>query len=138
MGLADSGGSSALIGSSWSDIVSDHIGSLIGAEVGIPGDEPYRVEQVILTGRDAACRIRSVKALSCKNLILCCSVVAATTSSCRPPTREVLDRDSAQQAGECRDADALASVGPAYTDHLGEWRANGVIVPGLFLRRRAR
>ncbi|MEZ4665090.1 MAG: hypothetical protein R2835_00185 [Thermomicrobiales bacterium] len=131
MGLADLGGSSALIGSSWSDIVSDHIGSLIGAEVGIPGDEPYRVEQVI--------RLDAMPHVA----------YAASKRSLQNPDFVLLGRrgdDLIMQAADAKFSietarskqvsvemlTALASVGPAYTDHLGEWRANGVIVPGLF------
>src|SRR5262245_30840447 len=47
MGLADLGGSSAIIGARWSDIVSDHIDSLIGAEVAVPGGGAHAIERVI-------------------------------------------------------------------------------------------
>ena len=131
MGLADVGGSSGAIGSRWSDIVSDHMDTLIGTEVGIPGDHAHVVEQVI--------RLDSLPHVA----------YAASKRSLQNPDFVLLGRRNGELTLQAADAkfsietarskqvsvemlSALAEVGPAYTDLLRDWHPDGTIVPGLF------
>lgn len=131
MGIADLGGSSAVIGSRWSDIVSSHVESLIGSDVGIPGDGTHVIERVI--------RLDALPHVG----------LAASKRSLQNPDFVLLGRRNGELTLQAADAkfsietarskqvsvemlSALADVGPSYTQLLGEWHGNGVIVPGLF------
>ncbi len=131
MGLADMGGSSAVIGSRWSDIVSNHIGSLIGAEVGIPGDDTHQIEQVIrLDALPHVAHAASKRSLQNPDFVLLGRRDDELTLQAADAKFSIETARSKQVSVEM--LTALAEVGPAYTDLLGDWHAHGTIVPGLF------
>ena len=131
MGLADLGGSSAVIGSRWSDIASDHIGSLVSAEVGIPGDETHLVEQVIrLDALPHVAHAASKRSLQNPDFVLLGRRDDELTLQAADAKFSIETARSKQVSVEM--LTALADVGPAYTDLLGDWHARGTIVPGLF------
>lgn len=125
------GGSSARIGERWSDIVSQHIDSLVGAEVAIPGGGSHVVDEVI--------RLDALPHVA----------YAASKRSLQNPDFVLLGHDDGQRTMQAADAKfsietarskqvsvemliALADVGPSYTNLLGPWQTEGTIVPGLF------
>lgn len=131
MGMADLGGSSAAVGDAWSDIVSEHIGTLVGAEVGIPGAESHRVEQVIrLDSLPHVAHAASKRSLQNPDFVLLGRRDGELTMQAADAKFSIETARSKQVSVEV--LGALAEVGPAYTDLLGDWFDNGVIVPGLF------
>lgn len=131
MGLADLGGSSAAIGSSWSDIVSDHIDSLVGAEVGIPGDDSHHIERVIrLDALPHVAHAASKRSLQNPDFVLLGRRGDELTMQAADAKFSIETARSKQVSVEM--LSALAEVGPAYTNLLGEWHDRGNIVPGLF------
>lgn len=131
MGLADLGGSSAAVGNSWSDIVSEHIDSLIGTEVGIPGDGTHVIEQVIrLDALPHVAHAASKKSLQNPDFVLLGRRDDERTLQAADAKFSIETARSKQVSVEM--LTALADVGPDYTDLLGEWHADGTIVPGLF------
>lgn len=131
MGLADLGGSSAVIGSSWSDIVSDHIESLVDSDVSIPGSDPHSIQHVIrLDALPHVAHAASKRSLQNPDFVLLGRRDGELTMQAGDAKFSIETARSKQVSVEM--LTALADVGPAYTDLLGEWHANGTIVPGLF------
>jgi hypothetical protein len=131
MGLADMGGSSAVIGARWSDIVSDHIDSLIDTEVGIPGDETHLIEQVIrLDALPHVAHAASKRSLQNPDFVLLGRRDGELTLQAADAKFSIETARSKQVSVEM--LTALAAVGPAYTELLGEWHEQGTVVPGLF------
>lgn len=131
MGLADLGGSSAVIGSSWSDIVSAHVDSLIGTDVGIPGSDTHRIEQVIrLDALPHVAHAASKRSLQNPDFVLLGRRNGELTMQAADAKFSIETARSKQVSVDM--LTALADVGPAYTDLLGEWHAQGAIMPGLF------
>lgn len=131
MGLADMGGSSATIGARWSDIVSDHIDSLIGAEIGIPGDGAHTVEHVIrLDALPQVAHAASKRALQNPDFVLLGQRNGELTLQAADAKFSIETARAKQVSVEM--LTALAEVGPTYTDLLGEWETDGTVVPGLF------
>lgn len=137
MGLADLGGSSGMIGARWSDIVSDHVDSLVGMDVAIPGGGSHRIERVIrLDALPHVAHLASKRSLQNPDFVLLGRSNGALTMQAADAKFSIETARSKQVSVEM--LTALAEVGAAYTSLLGEWEAEGEIVPGLFSRRRAR
>lgn len=131
MGLADLGGSSGMIGARWSDIVSDHVDSLVGVEVAIPGGGSHRIERVIrLDALPHVAHLASKRSLQNPDFVLLGRSNGALTMQAADAKFSIETARSKQVSVEM--LTALADVGPAYTSLLGEWEAEGEIVPGLF------
>lgn len=131
MGLADLGGSSARIGDRWSDIVSDHIDSLVGREVVIPGGGSHRVEQVIrLDALPHVAHAASKRSLQNPDFVLLGNDHGRRTMQASDAKFSIETARSRQVSVEV--LAALAEVGLEYTDLLGDWHPDGTIVPGLF------
>ncbi len=131
MGLADVGGSSGAIGSRWSDIVSDHIDTLIGTPVGIPSDDAHVVEHVIrLDSLPHVAHAASKRSLQNPDFVLLGRRNDELTLQAADAKFSIETARSKQVSVEM--LSALAEVGPAYTDLLRDWHPDGTIVPGLF------
>ncbi len=131
MGLADLGGSSGAIGGCWSDIVSDHIDSLVGTAVGIPGADAHIVEHVIrLDSMPHVAHAASKRSLQNPDFVLLGRRDGELTMQAADAKFSIETARSKQVSVEM--LSALAEVGPAYTDLLGDWHLNGTILPGLF------
>lgn len=131
MGLADLGGSSAVIGSRWSDIVSNHVESLVGSEVNVPGSGSHAVEQVIrLDALPHVAHAASKRSLQNPDFVLLGRHDGELTLQAADAKFSIETARSKQVSVEM--LSALAEVGPAYSDLLGDWHDHGVIVPGLF------
>lgn len=136
MGLADMGGSSGLIGASWSDVVAGHIDALVGTEVGIPGGHTHVIERVIrLDALPHVGLAASKRGLQNPDFVL-------LGRSNGHPTMQAADAKFSIETARSKQVStemlaALAEVGPEYTDLLGEWHENGHIVPGLFFAPRS-
>ncbi len=131
MGLADLGGSSGAIGGCWSDIVSDHIDSLIGTAVGIPGADAHIVGHVIrLDSMPHVAHAASKRSLQNPDFVLLGRRDGELTMQAADAKFSIETARSKQVSVEM--LSALAEVGPAYTDLLGDWHLNGTILPGLF------
>lgn len=131
MGLADMGGSSATIGARWSDIVSERVDLLVGAEVKVPGGGAHTVERVIrLDALPHVAHAASKRSLQNPDFVLLGSRDGELTLQAADAKFSIETARSKQVSVDM--LTALAEVGPAYTDLLGEWQANGTIVPGLF------
>src|SRR4029079_15709754 len=131
MGLADMGGSSGMIGARWSDIVSDHIDSLVGVDVAIPGGGTHRIERVIrLDDLPQVAHLASKRSLQNPDFVLFGRSDELLTMQAADAKFSIETARSKQVSVEM--LSALANVGPAYTSLLGEWEAQGTIVPGLF------
>lgn len=131
MGLADMGGSSGLIGARWSDIVSDHIDSLIGVEVTVPGGGTHLIEQVIrLDALPHVAHLASKQSLQNPDFVLLGRADGHLTMQAADAKFSIETARSKQVSVEM--LTALADVGPQYTGLLGDWSEQGEIVPGLF------
>ncbi len=131
MGLADLGGSSAVIGNRWSDIVSSHIDSLVGTEVNIPGGDSHVVERVIrLDALPHVAYAASKRSLQNPDFVLLGRRNGELTLQAADAKFSIETARSKQVSVEM--LSALSDVGPAYTDLLGDWRDHGLIEPGLF------
>jgi hypothetical protein len=131
MGLADLGGSSGTIGARWSDIVSDHIDSLVGVQVAIPGGGAHLIEQVIrLDALPQVAHLASKRSLQNPDFVLLGRANGALTMQAADAKFSIETARSKQVSVEM--LTALAEVGSAYTGLLGEWETQGEIVPGLF------
>jgi hypothetical protein len=131
MGLADMGGSSGTIGARWSDIVSDHVDSLVGVDVAIPGGSTHRIERVIrLDALPQVAHLASKRSLQNPDFVLLGRSDGVLTMQAADAKFSIETARSKQVSVEM--LTALADVGPAYTDLLGEWESQGTIVPGLF------
>ncbi len=136
MGLADLGGSSGLIGASWSDVVAGHIDALAGTEVEIPGGGTHMVERVIrLDSLPHVGRAASKRALQNPDFVLLGRSKGHATMQAADAKFSIETARSKQVSTEM--LTALADVGPDYTDLLGDWHDNGQIVPGLFFAPRS-
>ena len=131
MGLADMGGSSGTIGARWSDIVADHIDSLVGVDVGIPGGGSHRIEQVIrLDALPQVAHAASRRSLQSPDFVLLGRSNGDLTLQAADSKFSIETARSKQVSVEM--LTALAAVGPEYTDLLGAWHQDGTILPGLF------
>ncbi len=132
MALADMGQSSGLIGARWSDIVSDHIDSLIGVEVTIPRGGSHHIEQVIrLDALPHVAHAASKRSLQNPDFVLLGRSDGALTMQAVDAKFSIETARSKQVSVDM--LSALADVGPEYTDLLGPWHEEGTIVPGFFL-----
>jgi hypothetical protein len=131
MGMADMGGSSGMIGARWSDIVSDHVDSLVGVDVAIPGGSTHRIERVIrLDALPHVAHLASKRSLQNPDFVLLGRSDGLLTMQAADAKFSIETARSKQVSVEM--LTALADVGPAYTELLGEWETQGTIVPGLF------
>lgn len=125
------GGSSGLIGTRWSDIVSDHVDSLIGVEVAIPGGGSHLIEQVIrLDALPHVAHAASKRSLQNPDFVLLGRSDGDLTMQAADAKFSIETARSKQVSVDM--LTALAEVGSEYTDLLGPWHEEGVIVPGLF------
>jgi hypothetical protein len=131
MGLADMGGSSGMIGARWSDIVSNHIDSLVGLEIAIPGGGTHRIDHVIrLDALPQVAHLASKRSLQNPDFVLLGRSNGDLTLQAADAKFSIETARSKQVSVEM--LTALAEVGPAYTSLLDEWHEDGTIVPGLF------
>lgn len=131
MGLADMGGCSGMIGARWSDIVSDHVDSLVGVEIALPGGGAHRIDHVIrLDALPLVAHLASKRSLQNPDFVLLGRSNGDLTLQAADAKFSIETARSKQVSVEM--LTALAEVGPAYTSLLGEWQEQGAIVPGLF------
>jgi len=136
MGLADMGGSSGLVGASWSDVVAGHIDALVGTEVGIPGGGTHVIEHVIrLDALPHVGLAASKRALQNPDFVLLGRSNGHATMQAADAKFSIETARSKQVSIEV--LAALAEVGREYTDLLGAWHETGHIVPGLFFAPRS-
>jgi hypothetical protein len=131
MGLADLGGSSAIIGARWSDIVSDHIDALVGNELAIPGGGSHVIEQVIrLDSLPHVGYAASKRSLQNPDFVLLGRCESDLTLQAADAKFSIETARSKQVSVEM--LTALAEVGPDYTNLLDDWHTRGTARPGLF------
>ncbi len=125
------GGSSGLIGARWSDVVASHMDSLVGIDVGIPGGGSHTIERVIrLDALPHVAHAASKRSLQNPDFVLLGRANGRQTMQAADAKFSIETARSKQVSVEM--LTALAEVGPAYTDLLGDWHTGGEIVPGLF------
>ena len=109
-----------------------HIDSLIGTEVGIPGDDAHRIEQVIRLDALPTCGTCCIPKRSLQNpdFVLLGRRDDELTLQAADAKFSIETARSKQVSVDM--LTALAAVGPTYTELLGEWHERGTIVPGLF------
>ena len=136
MELADLGGASGLIGARWSDVVASRMDALVGTEIGIPGGKAHRIERVIrLDALPHVAHAASKRSLQNPDFVLLGRSDGKATLQAADAKFSIETARSKQVSIEM--LTALADVGPAYTDLLGEWQHDGKIVPGLFFAPRS-